>query len=80
MSSTYFNPIETVDEFNSVCKSNIDALTRVINFTIEALDSDWRHLSRKETGIRKHQLEFLEDLLQSIQNAAQGTLKPNVQM
>lgn len=69
-----YNPIETVAEFNQTCKANREALVRVVEYLIDDLDSGWRNLSRRDSDIRKHQLKFLEDLVNEINNAAAGSI------
>lgn len=74
----HYNPIQTEADFKAVCKSNLDNFLRIVDYVVSDLDSGWRHLSRREADIRKHQLQFLEDLQTKVENAAIGNLNPNI--
>lgn len=74
----HYNPITTEPEFEAVCKSNLDAFQRIVDYVIADLDSGWRNLSRRESDIRKHQLQFLEDLQTRVENAALGSINPTI--
>lgn len=69
-----YNPIQNKTEFSQTCKSNLENTIRIIEYVIDDLDSGWRNLSRRESDIRKHQLKFLEDLVNEIQDAATGSI------
>lgn len=73
-----YNPIQSEDEFKAVSRANLDSFRRLIDYHIQELDSGWRNLSRRDSDIRKHQLEFLEELLTRVENAAQGTLSKSI--
>lgn len=69
-----FNPMNK-NEYHEFCKANLENLIRMVEYHMDELDSGWRNLSRAQTAVKKHQLQFWEDFSNSVETAAIGTLE-----